>query len=174
MVTPGWGEPENKVYRMAVKNLTDQVRHASPTVRAATKSCVGIEQARLPEIRRHVMHAEKLMLVEQEAETAEEKKMKHISHNASLTMMKQNADLSRRTSKGTDDRRKNGRDRKPEQDTCYICGRSGHWARHCLDKGSRRKQGSNNRGRDNYRERWKQKPTEGRRERPNEDFTQSN
>lgn len=104
--------------------------------KAVNKSCVGIEDARLAEVRHHTMHAEKLL---KEADKAEEKKLKRDNHKASLTMMKHIADVTRRPYRNDDNWRKTtGGGREVDNDTCYICRRSGHWVRNYAEKGRRR------------------------------------
>lgn len=125
--------------------------------KAVNKSCVGIDVARLTTVQSHAEHADRLM---REAGEAEDKKM----NRATFAMMKTLTNDRRRAPS-----RERERADRYEKGACHICGRMGHWARQCRDKG--RRQGQNQ-----EREREDQvKESKGnRRARFEEDPTQSN
>lgn len=112
--------------------------------KAVNKSCVGIEDARLTEVRRHAAHAERLL---REAGEMEDKKMKRDNHKASLTMMRHfaagSSDTMRRSYRDNDNwRRAAGGERtgRNVQGACHNCGRMGHWAKECREKDRRDRQ----------------------------------
>ena len=119
-----------------------------PPLRANVgNTCIGLEDARLTEIRRHAEHAER-----QHKETKDREKLKKDQQlqKAQLTMMQAVSALSRPSSKDNADSRANfnepgrggrgrgrGRGRgfyrqfQIPKDECMICREKGHWAKNC-------------------------------------------
>ena len=108
-------------------------------------TCIGLEDARLTEVRRHSEHAER-----QHKETKDKTQQKkiHQLQKAQLTMMQAVSALSRPHRQDNADNRANftepgrggrgrGRGRGLSRqlhiprDECYICRQKGHWARDC-------------------------------------------
>nr|XP_046258505.1 uncharacterized protein LOC124066281 [Scatophagus argus] len=106
-----------------------------PDIASAVKSsCIGWNDARLSELRRHAIHAHDQILSKKKKK--EETTQKEL-HMAAMTMYNtvQGREQPNHEQKG----RAQGRHRhrkRPTQDACFICGQYGHWKNECPRKTS--------------------------------------
>lgn len=117
-----------------------------PSIKTAVEtSCVGLDEARLTEVKRHAEHAQKIQRAKKTRE--KEGKDKQV-HQAQLTMLQavtgEMMGHGRGRGQGHGRGRGRGRGRGYEHQGwvnssvgCFICGKNDHWARNCpLKKGS--------------------------------------
>ncbi|XP_026227517.1 uncharacterized protein LOC113169931 [Anabas testudineus] len=102
-----------------------------PDISSAVKSsCIGWNDARLSELRRHAIHAYNQTLTRKKIK--EETNQKEL-HLAAITMY----NTVREQRQSSYDRRRNNRSHhknwriKPSNDICHLCGQHGHWKRDC-------------------------------------------
>jgi len=97
---------------------------------AVKKSCIGWNDARLSELRRHAIHADDQILSNKREK--EEKTQKEM-HMAAITMYNTVRDHEQKhdEDKGRGRGRNKNWEWKTPRDVCYLSGERGHWKRDC-------------------------------------------
>ncbi|XP_051252539.1 uncharacterized protein LOC127361734 [Dicentrarchus labrax] len=99
------------------------------TASAVKTSCIGWDDARLSELRRHAIHAhDQILTKKKKNEETTEKEL----HMAAITMYNtiREHGQSYHTHRGKDNRHRHWKD-KIAKDVCFLCGQHGHWKREC-------------------------------------------
>ncbi|CAJ1055534.1 uncharacterized protein LOC127361734 [Xyrichtys novacula] len=99
-------------------------------VSAVKNSCIGWDDARLSELRRHAIHAHDQILSQN---TKKEETTQKELHLAAITMYNTIQEHGDRYPghRGTGRGHHKNWDKRPRGDACFLCGKHGHWRRDC-------------------------------------------